>query len=38
MPEGRKLVTILLADVTGWTVLGAALDPEDVRALVSRYY
>jgi class 3 adenylate cyclase len=38
MPEERKLVTILFADVTGWTALGEALDPEDVRALVSRYY
>ena len=38
MPEERKLVTILFADVSGWTALGEALDPEDVRALVSRYY
>src|SRR5215472_8605343 len=38
MPEERKLVTILFADVTGWTALGEALDPEDVRALMSRYY
>jgi hypothetical protein len=33
MPEERKLVTILFADVSGWTALGEALDPEDVRAL-----
>jgi class 3 adenylate cyclase len=32
MPEERKLVTILFADVTGWTALGEALDPEDARA------
>jgi class 3 adenylate cyclase len=38
MPEERKLVTILFADVTGWTALGEALDPEDVRALMARYY
>jgi class 3 adenylate cyclase len=38
MPDERKLVTILFADVTGSTALGEALDPEDVRALMSRYY
>jgi class 3 adenylate cyclase/tetratricopeptide (TPR) repeat protein len=38
MPEERKLVTILFADVTGSTALGESLDPEDVRALMSRYY
>jgi class 3 adenylate cyclase len=38
MPEERKLVTILFSDVTGSTALGEALDPEDVRALMSRYY
>ena len=38
MPEERKLVTILFADVTGSTELGESLDPEDVRALMGRYY
>ncbi|MGO8947258.1 MAG: ATP-binding protein [Ktedonobacterales bacterium] len=38
MPEERKLVTILFADVTGSTALGETLDPEDVRALMGRYY
>ena len=38
MPEERKLVTILFADVTGSTALGESLDPEDVRALMSLYY
>jgi class 3 adenylate cyclase len=38
MPEERKLVTILFADVTGSTALGEMLDPEDVRALMGRYY
>lgn len=38
MAEERKLVTILFADVTGSTALGEALDPEDVRALMTRYF
>ena len=38
MPEERKLVTILFADVTGSTALGESLDPEDVRILMGRYY
>src|SRR5262249_26741489 len=38
MPEERKLVTILFADVTGSTALGESLDLEDVRALMARYY
>ena len=38
MPEERKLVTILFADVTGSTMLGDTLDPEDVRDLMKRYY
>src|SRR5262249_6617955 len=38
MAEERKLVTILFADVTGSTALGETLDPEDVRALMGRYY
>jgi len=38
MPEERKLVTVLFADVTGSTALGEDLDPEDVRALMGRYY
>jgi class 3 adenylate cyclase len=38
MPEERKLVTILFADVPESTALGEALDPEDVRALMGRYY
>jgi class 3 adenylate cyclase len=38
MPEERKLVTILFADVIGSTALGDTLDPEDVRALMGRYY
>ncbi len=38
MPEERKLVTVLFADVVGSTALGESLDPEDVRALMGRYY
>ncbi|HEY7417925.1 MAG TPA: adenylate/guanylate cyclase domain-containing protein, partial [Ktedonobacteraceae bacterium] len=38
MPEERKLVTILFADVTGSTALGESIDPEDLRALMGRYY
>ncbi|HEX9268731.1 MAG TPA: adenylate/guanylate cyclase domain-containing protein, partial [Candidatus Limnocylindria bacterium] len=38
MAEERRLVTVLFADVTGSTALGEELDPEDVRALLRRYY
>ncbi len=36
--EERRVVTVLFADVMGSTALGEDLDPEDVRALLSRYY
>ncbi len=36
--EERRLVTILFADVAESTTLGETLDPEDVRALIRRYY
>ncbi len=38
MSEERRLVTVLFADVTGSTALGEALDPEDVRALLARFF
>ena len=38
MAEERRLVTILFADVVGSTALGEALDPEDVRALLTRLF
>ena len=38
MPEERRLVTVLFADVVGSTSLGEELDPEDLRALLARYY
>jgi len=31
-------VTVLFADVSGSTALGEALDPEDLRSLLARYY
>ena len=38
MSEERRVVTILFSDVTGSTAMGEANDPEDVRALLGRYY
>jgi class 3 adenylate cyclase len=38
MAEERRIVTVLFADVTGSTALGEIIDPEDVRALMTRYY
>ncbi len=38
MPEERRVVTVLFADVANSTALGEANDPEDVRALLGRYY
>ena len=38
MAEERRIVTVLFADVTGATPLGETRDPEDVRALLTRYY
>src|SRR5262245_1742063 len=37
-PERRKTVTILFTDVVDSTGLGAALDPEVMRAIMSRYF
>jgi class 3 adenylate cyclase/tetratricopeptide (TPR) repeat protein len=34
----RKTVTILFCDVTGSTALGESMDPEALRALLSRYF
>src|SRR3954451_18395582 len=36
--ETRKVVTILFADVAGSTALGEQLDPETLRALMTRYF
>ena len=37
MAEERRLVTVLFADVVGSTTLGEAMDPEDLRGLLSRF-
>ena len=36
--EVRKTVTVLFCDVTGSTELGERLDPESLRAVMSRYF
>ena len=36
--EERKVVTVLFADLVGFTSRSEQLDPEDVRALLSPYY
>src|SRR6187455_1739296 len=38
MSEERRVVTILFSDVAGSTAMGESNDPEDVRALLGRYY
>ncbi|HYX51800.1 MAG TPA: protein kinase, partial [Ktedonobacteraceae bacterium] len=36
--EGRKLVSVLFVDASEATTLDETLDPEDIRALMERYY
>jgi class 3 adenylate cyclase len=36
--EERKVVTVLFADLVGFTSRSEQLDPEDVRAILSQYY
>src|SRR5947208_17042943 len=36
--EERKVVTVLFADLVGFTSRAEAMDPEDVRALLSPYH
>src|SRR5689334_14198831 len=36
--EERKVVTVLFADLVGFTARSEQLDPEDVRATLSPYY
>src|SRR5579884_2247851 len=38
LPEERRLVTVLFADVVGFTPLAERLDPEDVRDLMLRTF
>jgi len=37
-PEQRKTVTVLFCDVSGSTALGERVDPEALRAIMSRYF
>ena len=36
--EERKVVTVLFADLVGFTARAERLDPEDVRALLAPYH
>jgi len=36
--EERRIVTVLFADMAGFTARSERLDPEDVRAILSHYY
>jgi predicted ATPase/class 3 adenylate cyclase len=36
--RARKVVTVVFADVVGWTELGERLDPETVRQIMARYF
>src|SRR4051794_38608061 len=36
--EERKVITVLFADIVGFTARAERLDPEDVRALLSPYH
>ena len=36
--EQRKLVTVLFADLAGFTSLAADMDPEDVREVINAYF
>ena len=36
--EERKIVTVLFADLVGFTARAEQLDPEDVRATLAPYY
>lgn len=38
VPDERRVVTLLFADVAGSTAFGESNDPEDVRAVLGRYY
>jgi class 3 adenylate cyclase len=37
-PEQRKLVTVLFADLVGFTAMSERLDPEDVRQIQQAYF
>jgi class 3 adenylate cyclase/tetratricopeptide (TPR) repeat protein len=38
MAEARKTVTIVFADIAGFTTLGETLDPETVRRVMERFF
>ena len=38
LPEERRIVTIMFADITGSTPLADKLDPEDLRAILVGYF
>jgi class 3 adenylate cyclase/predicted ATPase len=38
LPEERRIVTIMFADITGSTPLADRLDPEDMRAILTGYF
>jgi class 3 adenylate cyclase/tetratricopeptide (TPR) repeat protein len=38
VPEERRLVTVVFADVVGSTALGEQLDAEDMRSMLGAYY
>ncbi len=38
LPEQRKLVTLLFADLVGFTPLAERMDPEDVREVLNAYF
>ena len=38
MPDERKIVTVLFADVVGSTVMGSQRDPELVRDVLRRFF
>ena len=38
LSENRRLVTILFADLSGSTLLGERLDPEDLRRILTEYF
>src|ERR1700730_1962163 len=38
LAEERKVVTVLFADLVGFTARAERLDPEDVRAILSPYF
>ena len=37
-PQQRKLVTVLFADLIGYTSMAEAMDPEDVREILNDYF